>query len=302
MLSLLCEHLKYMCSGSGFPAAAGLWCSALNSEAARNRPLTIIMALIIHPRPPSMIQHTLWYTPFCVSVRPSWGETGLCKWEEVDNLKRHCLKPRTRWSPCSRALIRDVDTRPDNLVVGYFPVSILYLFWMITKAALGLWVFVSIWKGQRKMLFLLAFRLVPVQHILKSCLNKAWNSDRVMCEDAMALICCIFVRKVLVSDYRKAAPSQGPCWLFCDSPDQISLSHFLPNLKLISAFTLVCKNTHYVINDLDQMVLKVFPCFLSVTHHFSKEWNCSVLGLSPRIPRNCSLWRLQRGVWWSVST
>lgn len=59
---------------TGFPVAAGLWSFALKSGAGPNRPLTIIMALIIHPRPPCMLQHTLCYThtQSCVSVRPSW--------------------------------------------------------------------------------------------------------------------------------------------------------------------------------------------------------------------------------------
>lgn len=146
---------NWLSSGCGF---------ALKSGAGQNRPLTIIMALIIHPRPPCMLQHTLCSTHpiLCVSqtfmVGGGGEETGRCRWEEVDNLKRRC-------PPHSRALIRDVDTHPDNLVVGYFPLSILCLFWMKTKAALGRWVLVSIEKGQRQMLFRVTFRLVPVQRI-----------------------------------------------------------------------------------------------------------------------------------------
>lgn len=166
MLSLLWEHPTYThVVETGFPVAAGLWSFALKSGAGQNRPLTIIMALIIHPRPPCMLQHTLCYTHpiLCVSqtfmVGGAGEETGRCRWEVVDNLKRRCPPPR------SRALIRDVDTHPDNLVVGYFPLSILCLFWMKSKAALGRWVLVSIEKGQRQMLFRVTFRLVPVQRI-----------------------------------------------------------------------------------------------------------------------------------------
>lgn len=96
---------------------------------------------------------------------------------------------------------------------------------------------------------------------------------------------------VLVSDDRKAAASQGPCWLFCDSPDPISLSHFCPNLKLISAFTLVCTNTHYVIADMGQInsswcwwLSRVFSRWLTTSQStkFAAFWGYP----PPRIPRN----------------
>lgn len=140
------ERSKYTHGGNGSPAAAGLWYLALKSGAARNRPLAIITTLIIHPRPPCTLQHTLLIRPSCVSVRPSWGKTGPCRWEEVDHLEWLPLSKNLARAgpPCSRALIRNVNTHPESLVLGCFPVSILGWFWIKTNAALGLGVFVSI--------------------------------------------------------------------------------------------------------------------------------------------------------------
>lgn len=142
------------------------------------------------------------------------------------------------------------------------------------------------------MLFMLTFRLVPVQQGFKKV---AWAYPEFkvqMCKEAM-----MFIRRALPGCIRlyfcegscanrNAAASLGPCWLCCDSHDKISSSHFHPNLNLISASTLVCTNTHYVTVDLDHkkflLVPLIFPCCLSVTHRFSKWQNRSIFWASQK--------------------
>lgn len=146
MWSILHEHPYYMHCGTGFSAAVARGAPIWNLGQAGTLPLTIIMALIIHPRPPCITQHnTHSCTPSCMSVRPSrgggLGRADGKRWVVVQKLP-HARAPRLICR--SRSLICDVDTHADNLVVGYFPGSILGLFRVPTKAALGLWVFVSI--------------------------------------------------------------------------------------------------------------------------------------------------------------
>lgn len=89
-------------------------------------------------------QHTLMHSLLHVSQTLTGGGLGRAdgkRWVVVQKLP-HARAPRLICR--SRSLICDVDTHADNLVVGYFPGSILGLFRVPTKAALGLWVFVSI--------------------------------------------------------------------------------------------------------------------------------------------------------------
>lgn len=142
MLSILCERPYHMHCGKGFSAAVHSWSSNLKSGAGRNPPTDN------YPGADNSSQtsmhdttHTHALPPACQSD-PHRGRLGHAdgkRWVVVQK-PPHPPPPICRW----RTLIRAVDVHADNLVVGYFPGSILGLFRVPTKAALGLWGFVSI--------------------------------------------------------------------------------------------------------------------------------------------------------------
>lgn len=122
------------------------WCSNLKSGAGRNPP-TDNYHDADNSSQTSMhntTQHTLIRSLLRVGQTLTGGRLGRAdgkRWVVVQK-PLHALTP-----PCicrSRTLIRDVDRHADNLLVGYLPGSILGLFRVPTKVALGLWVFVSI--------------------------------------------------------------------------------------------------------------------------------------------------------------
>lgn len=146
MLSILCEHPYYTHCGNGFSAAVHSWSSNLKSGAGWNPPTDNYHGsdnssqTSVH----DTTQHTLMRSLLRVSQTLTGGRLGRAdgkRWVVVQK-PPHALAP-----PCicrSRTLIRAVNTHADNLVVGCFSGSILGLFRVPTKAALGLWVFVSI--------------------------------------------------------------------------------------------------------------------------------------------------------------
>lgn len=99
-------------------------------------PLTIIMALIIHPRPPCMTQHTTHiYSLLCISQSPTGGRLGRA--EEVGGSAKAIIRS---CPPASRSHV-------DHVVI-------LDLFWIPTKAALGLGLCVNIDRSAQEKCYL----------------------------------------------------------------------------------------------------------------------------------------------------